>query len=84
MPHRYQFHLGPECRCPRCGTYRVTKLRERDKIDRMSDGFLNLLERMWGGRLYHCCFCRVQFFDRRPLASRVPTGADTMPQGNIR
>src|SRR5689334_18090337 len=26
LPHRYRFHLGPEARCPRCGTYRLTKL----------------------------------------------------------
>jgi hypothetical protein len=42
---------------------------------------------MAGGRLYHCCFCRLQFYDRRPLADRskhaiapgpvITSGADT-------
>jgi len=67
VPRRYMYHFGENARCPRCGSFRPTKLRERDKIDKMQWGFLNLVERMAGGRLYHCCFCRVQFYDRRPL-----------------
>jgi hypothetical protein len=43
----------------------------RDKIDRMSTGFLHFAERLCGGRLYHCCFCRLQFYDRRPMANRA-------------
>lgn len=78
FPRRYQFRLGSECRCPRCGTYRLTKLRERDKIDRMSHGVMNLVERVLGGRLYHCCFCRLQFYDRRPLLSRTAQDAERL------
>src|ERR1700722_10219422 len=37
-PRRYQHHFGGRCRCPRCGTYRITKLKERDKIDKMETG----------------------------------------------
>ena len=65
----YTYHLGPHCRCPRCGTYRLSRLKERDRIDGMQGGFLNLLERIAGGKLIHCRFCRVQFYDRRILAS---------------
>ena len=64
-PRRYTYHFGENCRCPKCGTFRITKLKERDKIDRMHTGFLNLMERLVGGQLYHCRFCRLQFFDRR-------------------
>jgi hypothetical protein len=60
--------MGEHARCPKCGTYRVTKLRAPDKIDPMVVGPLNVLERLSGGKLYHCCFCRVQFFDRRKRA----------------
>ena len=67
--HRYRYHLGPECRCPRCGTFRLVRLKERDRIDPLQTGVLNLAERLAGGRLYHCRFCRLQFYDRRPLAS---------------
>ena len=34
------------------------KLKVRDKIDPMERGFLNILEKWAGGRLYHCKFCR--------------------------
>jgi hypothetical protein len=70
--HRYRYHFGPETRCPECGTYRVVRLKQPDKIDRMHSGFLNFLERLAGrGRLFHCRWCRLQFFDRRSLATTV-------------
>jgi hypothetical protein len=56
-----------------CGTFRVTRLKEPDKIDRLQTGFLNFLERTAGGRLFHCRYCRVQFYDRRMLASEDKT-----------
>ena len=68
IPRRYTYHFGDACRCPKCGTFRVVKLKAPDKIDPMHGGFLGLMERLSGGNLYHCCFCRVQFFDRRPLS----------------
>ncbi len=74
IPRPHTYHFGEFCRCPKCGTLRVVKLKARDKIDPMYGGPLNWLERLAGGTLHHCCFCRVQFFDRRPLdpqASRV-------------
>jgi hypothetical protein len=68
-PRRYRYHLGESCRCPICGSYRVVKLRSPDRIDRMHTGFLNFLERISGkGKLFHCRWCRLQFYDRRPLA----------------
>lgn len=74
-PRQYAFHFGPQCRCPRCGTLRVVRLRSPDRIDPMHHGLLNLLERMAGGRLHHCRYCRIQFFDRRPLAPAQRTPA---------
>ncbi|HUI80997.1 MAG TPA: hypothetical protein VLY24_23900 [Bryobacteraceae bacterium] len=71
-PHPYSYHFGPQCRCPRCGTYRLGRLKERDRIDRMQTGLFNLVERLAGGRLVHCRICRLQFYDRRPLASEAP------------
>jgi hypothetical protein len=74
VPRRFRYHLGPVCRCPVCGTLRVVRLKERDRIDRLLSGFLNLLERLAGGsRLYHCRWCRMQFYDRRKLASEIAT-----------
>jgi hypothetical protein len=78
-PHRFRYHLGTACRCPVCGTYRVVRLRERDHIDRLHGGFLNLLERLLGGsKLYHCRWCRMQFYDRRKLAGEP--GASKLPE----
>jgi hypothetical protein len=72
VSRRYRYHLGPSCRCPECGTYRVVRLKQPDKIDRKHGGFLNLLERIaGGGRLFHCRWCRLQFFDRRRLGTAV-------------
>lgn len=67
VPRHFLFHLGADCRCPKCGTIRLTKLRERDHIDPMMSGILNLVERLAGGNLFHCRYCRVQFYDRRQL-----------------
>jgi hypothetical protein len=42
-----------------------------DKIDPMVSGILNRLEKLAGGTLHHCCFCRLQFYDRRKMAPRT-------------
>jgi hypothetical protein len=34
----------------------------------MEGGLLHLLERMATSQLYHCRYCRLQFYDRRPTA----------------
>lgn len=70
-PRRYTYHFGNASRCPQCGTFRIVRLKERDKIDGMHKGFLNLMERLAGGRLYHCRYCRLQFWDRRALITEV-------------
>lgn len=54
---------GSDCFCPRCGGSRVTRLRKRDPIDRMRTGVRNLFVRFMGGKLHHCSFCRLQFYD---------------------
>ena len=77
---RYTYHFGPYCRCPECGTYRLTRLKARDKIDPLFTGFLNLLERLAGGRLHHCRYCRVQFYDRRVVAPEDKTPARVIVQ----
>jgi DNA-directed RNA polymerase subunit RPC12/RpoP len=70
-PRRYKYHFGPHARCPSCGTLRIVKLKARDKIDPMYVGFLNLMERLAGGRLFHCRYCRCQFYDRRRTAAEI-------------
>jgi DNA-directed RNA polymerase subunit RPC12/RpoP len=79
VPRPWMYHLGPAARCPICGTQRITKLKTRDRIDPMYRGFLNLVERLTNGQLYHCRFCRVQFYDRRHvvLAQEARTARET-------
>ena len=44
----------------------------------MHTGLLHLLERLAGGALYHCCFCRIQFYDRRVLILPLTVGTSAM------
>lgn len=71
LPRTHRLHLGKAARCPKCGTYRITRLKEPDRIDPMNSTVLNLLEKIFGGKLFHCRYCRIQFFDRRRLASEI-------------
>lgn len=81
VPRRFRYHLGDTSRCPLCGTYRVVRLKQPDKIDRMHGGFLNLVERVMGkGKLFHCRWCRLQYYDRRSLASEVRKPASVIPE----
>jgi DNA-directed RNA polymerase subunit RPC12/RpoP len=75
LPRAHQLHRGKAARCPKCGTYRLVKLKEPDHIDPMHSGLLNMLERWVGGRLFHCRYCRIQFWDRRRLRSEVDADA---------
>jgi hypothetical protein len=52
-------------KCPRCHSVDLSVLRRRDGIDKMQRGIFNLLHRIGGGKLYHCWFCRLQFYDLR-------------------
>lgn len=55
--------------CPRCGNMDVEKRKTRDKIDKLIHSPLSVLNSLLGGKLYHCVFCRIQYYDIR---SRLP------------
>jgi hypothetical protein len=55
-------------KCPKCSSKDLVALRRVDGVDKMRRGPLNLLHRLLGGQLYHCWFCRLQFYDCRPIA----------------
>jgi len=57
-------------RCPDCGTARVVYRSKRDPIDRMSKAPSSIVAKWRGGKLYHCIFCRLQFYSTRPQARR--------------
>jgi len=80
VPRRFVYHLGPSCRCPVCGSNRVSKLKAPDRIDRFHGGFLNFVERLASrGQLFHCRWCRLQFYDRRRLISEI-NRTEAVPQ----
>ncbi len=70
MERRYTYYLSERARCPLCGTYRLRALAERDRIDKMHRNPLNVVQGMLGAKLYHCRYCRIQFYDRRRLAEQ--------------
>ena len=57
-------------KCPRCHSVDLTVLRRRDGVDRMQSGMFNFLHWLGGGKLYHCWFCRLQFYDVRQQFNR--------------
>ena len=90
----YLFLFGRKSRCPRCGSFRVEKLRGIDKVDPMYKNPLSYMQKWLRGELHWCPFCRLQFYDirkkmpfeRRRPPLRAPETADagqasgTVPQ----
>jgi hypothetical protein len=47
----------------------------------MYTGLMNWFEKTAGGRLFHCRYCRIQFYDRRSLpAERSAAPGDAEKQ----
>jgi hypothetical protein len=56
----------------------VVLRKKRDHIDRISRSPSSLLAKVRGGKLYHCIFCRLQFYSLRPLE---PASSDNAGDG---
>jgi DNA-directed RNA polymerase subunit RPC12/RpoP len=56
--------------CPRCGARKLKSLTQRDGIDPMHRTPWRMLQAVFGAPLLHCPWCRLQFYDRRPIESR--------------
>jgi hypothetical protein len=66
-------YFGGHAKCPRCGTEDLKKRSKPDKIDKLIKTPISMLQSFAGGYLYHCGFCRIQFYDRRRQArARFP------------
>jgi hypothetical protein len=68
QPRAIVFHFSRRVRCPRCGTDKVNTARRRDHVDKLYKNPLSLVQLLLGGRLYHCYYCRLQFYDLRKPA----------------
>jgi hypothetical protein len=72
--------------CPRCGNRDVEKRKTRDRIDKVIYSPLSMLNAFLGGRLYHCVFCRIQYYDvrgrePRPVVKSTVTKSTATPIG---
>jgi DNA-directed RNA polymerase subunit RPC12/RpoP len=63
--------------CPRCGNPVPDRRSRKDKVDSMLHTPLRMLHWMFGGKLYHCVFCRLQFYDARAVKSAKQDSAQT-------
>ena len=72
----FLFLFGRKSRCPRCGSFRVEKLRGIDHIDPMYKNPFSYLQKFLGGNLHWCPFCRLQFYDVR---KKTPSVKRTAP-----
>jgi hypothetical protein len=60
-------YFGGNVKCPGCGTEKLERKRKRDKIDRLIKTPISVFQSLIGGNLYHCGFCRIQFYDVRRI-----------------
>jgi DNA-directed RNA polymerase subunit RPC12/RpoP len=53
--------------CPSCGSFRVSRRRSPDPIDPIYTTLFSFWKRWFGASLFRCRYCRIQFYDFRPL-----------------
>jgi hypothetical protein len=64
-PRRFMFYFQDGAACPLCGTSKLKRLTARDHIDPMRWNLYNWLRWIMDFQLYHCRYCRIQFYDRQ-------------------
>lgn len=69
-------------KCPKCSCRDLSILKKVDKIDTMRKSFWNFVNRILGGKLYHCWFCRLQFYDLRSRKQIARPEAPALDTGN--
>jgi hypothetical protein len=74
-PRRFMFYFQTERGCPLCGTQKLNRLASPDHIDRMHWNLYKPLRGLMDLQLYHCRYCRIQFYDRRHEAKPSGNGA---------
>ncbi len=63
-------YFGGHAKCPRCGAEELHKRSKPDRIDKLVKSPMSVVQSLAGGNLYHCGFCRIQFYDLREGKSR--------------
>lgn len=57
--------FAQHCCCPKCGNPEPQRRSKPDRIDKVLAAPLSMVQRLLGGHLYHCVYCRIQFYDLR-------------------
>jgi hypothetical protein len=69
--------MDDKARCPRCNTTRLHVLKRLDGIDPVyGNRIANEIRARRGDTIYHCIYCRLQFFDPRKPRPRKNTSGD--------
>src|SRR3954447_17635013 len=79
MDQWYLFLFGLTSRCPRCGSFKVEKLRGVDHIDPMYKNPLSYLQKFFGAAVHWCPFCRLQFYDLRKKGNLAKRSSPVAP-----
>src|SRR3954454_4271301 len=60
-------------RCPHCRTARLRVLTKLDRIETLyGNSLMNRIRARRGDTIYHCVYCRLQFYDaRKPRVAPV-------------
>ena len=62
-----------QVRCPYCKTTRLKILKKLDRIEKLyGNSLMNRMRARRGDTIYHCVYCRLQFYDSRK-PGRAPT-----------
>lgn len=61
---------NPHVTCHSCGTANLTVRVTIDPIDSKYHSLMNFIYQMTGSPIYRCAFCRLQFYDPRPLLAQ--------------
>jgi hypothetical protein len=63
---------GEKVRCPLCQTTYLKVLAKIDRIERVyGNALLNRMRARRGDTIYHCIYCRLQFYDARKPAGQA-------------
>jgi hypothetical protein len=70
-------------RCPHCRTTRLKVLKKLDRIEKLyGNRFMNRFRARRGDTIYHCVYCRLQFYDPRKPRSSSSAGTPAAPEPN--
>jgi cytoskeletal protein CcmA (bactofilin family) len=62
-------------RCPRCRTTRLRVLNKLDRIEKLyGNALMNRFRARRGDTIYHCIYCRLQFYDPRKPGRQAAGG----------